>query len=92
MLADPEYARKTCQGHIDDIVRCDRDNQCLRRLMLGMPIRCSVNPRMGRESQRPGALPPIKRLVQAPAEKVVLGLTGSKWFMELAVWVMKKRA
>jgi 2,4-dienoyl-CoA reductase-like NADH-dependent reductase (Old Yellow Enzyme family) len=92
MLADPEYARKTCQGHIDDIVRCDRDNQCLRRLMLGMPTRCSVNPRMGRESQRPGALPPIKRLVQAPAEKVVLGLTGSKWFMELAVWVMKKRA
>jgi 2,4-dienoyl-CoA reductase-like NADH-dependent reductase (Old Yellow Enzyme family) len=92
MLADPEYARKACEGRIDEIVRCDRDNQCLRRLMLGMPIRCSVNPRMGRESRSPGRLPPFKRLVQAPAEKLILGLTSSKWFMELVGLVRKKRA
>jgi 2,4-dienoyl-CoA reductase-like NADH-dependent reductase (Old Yellow Enzyme family) len=91
MLADPEYARKACQGNIDDIVRCDRDNYCARRMMLGMPVRCSVNPRMGRESRRPGSLPPVKRLVQVPAEQALLGLTGSKWFMDLVGWVMRKR-
>jgi 2,4-dienoyl-CoA reductase-like NADH-dependent reductase (Old Yellow Enzyme family) len=91
MLADPAYAGKVCQGAIADVVHCDRDNQCLRRLMFGMPIRCSVNPRMGRESRRPGEFPPVERLVKAPAEKLVLGLTSSRWFMVLAVSVMKKR-
>jgi hypothetical protein len=60
-------------------------------MMLGMPVRCSVNPRTGRESRRPGSLPPIKRLVQVPAEQALLGLTGSKWFMDLVGLVMKKR-
>lgn len=91
MLADPEYARKASQGRIDDIVRCDRDNYCVRRLVLNMPIRCTVNHAMGRESREPGTLPPVKRLVKAPAEKVILGLTGSKWLMGLAGSVTKKQ-
>jgi 2,4-dienoyl-CoA reductase-like NADH-dependent reductase (Old Yellow Enzyme family) len=91
MLADPEYARKACQGDIDEIVRCDRGNYCTRRMIFGMPARCSVNPRMGRESRRPGEFPPIERLARAPAEQAILGLTGSKWFMDLVGLVMKKQ-
>jgi hypothetical protein len=29
--------------------------------------------------------------MQAPVERVVLGLTGSKWFMDLVGLLMKKR-
>jgi 2,4-dienoyl-CoA reductase (NADPH2) len=91
LLADPEYARKACEGRFEDIVQCDRDNYCLRRMMLGMPVRCTVNSTMGRESRKPGSLPPVKRLVQAPVEKVILQLTSSKWFMDVAGLVMKRR-
>jgi 2,4-dienoyl-CoA reductase (NADPH2) len=81
-LADPEYARKAIAGRPVDIVRCDRDNRCMRRLVMNMPIRCSVNPAMGRESRAKGALPPLRRWYQAPIERAVLALTGSATLMK----------
>lgn len=88
LLADPEYARKATQGRLNDIVRCQRDNHCVRRLAFGLPIRCDVNPAMGRESRH--GLPPAKRFLQAPIEKALLGLTGSKWLMGKISNAMKK--
>src|ERR1700704_1198431 len=84
LLADPEYANKVREGRSHDIVRCDRQNYSLRRQGLGMPIRCEVNPRMGRESRRPGERPPIGRLVKAPIEQAVLAATGSRRIMDFA--------
>jgi 2,4-dienoyl-CoA reductase (NADPH2) len=83
MLADPEYARKVRDGLMSSIVACDRHNLCMRRMAMGMPVRCSVNPRMGRESRQPGARPPLDRLVKAPVERAVLSATGSAKFMNL---------
>lgn len=91
MLADPNYARKAISGHSEQIVRCDRDNLCVRRMVFGMPVRCSVNPAMGRESRAPGALPPPKRFLQVPIETAVLGLTGSKVLMGTISLLMKKK-
>lgn len=81
LLADPDYARKAVSGQTADIVRCDRQNHCMRRLVMNMPIRCSVNPSMGREGRARGALPPLRRFLQAPIEEAVLGLTGSAILM-----------
>ena len=89
MLADPDYANKVLAGRMEDIVRCNRENICLRRLVFNMPIRCAVNPAMGRES-RAGSLPPLKRFVQAPMEHAILSLTSSKRVMALAGKLMKK--
>lgn len=83
LLADPDYAHKAVSGNATDIVRCDRKNHCMRRLVMNMPIRCSVNPAMGRESRAGGALPPLRRFFQAPIEQVVLGLTGSAMLMNV---------
>lgn len=69
MLADPDYARKATSGRAQEIVRCDRQNECVRCMIFGMEVRCSVNPRMGRESRTPGTRPPIRRFVEAPIEK-----------------------
>lgn len=85
MLADPEYANKVRQGEADTIVCCQRDNHCVKRLMMGFPVRCEVNPAMGRESRQPGQWPPVERLLQAPVERVALALTGSPVFMKLAM-------
>jgi 2,4-dienoyl-CoA reductase (NADPH2) len=84
MLADPEYANKVRRGEVDSIVKCRRDNHCMKRMIMGFPVRCEVNPRMGIESRAPGALPPVQRLVQAPIEKVVLALSNSRTFMRIA--------
>lgn len=90
LLADPGYAQKAVAGRSADIVRCDRDNLCMRRLVMNMPIRCSVNPVMGRESRPRGTFPPLRRFFQAPVEKVVLGLTGSAGLMNAIAAVVNR--
>jgi 2,4-dienoyl-CoA reductase-like NADH-dependent reductase (Old Yellow Enzyme family) len=92
MIADPEYANKLRDGRAHEIVRCDRDNVCMRRMIMGMPVRCTVNPRMGRESRVPGKRPPIQRIMKAPVERAVLSATGSERLMSLAGKAAKKRS
>ncbi|HWI86602.1 MAG TPA: NADH:flavin oxidoreductase [Sphingomonas sp.] len=84
MLADPDYANKVRAGQLDRIVRCNRDNYCIRRLTMNMPMRCTVNPRAGRESRGSGKAPPIARFARAPLEWLILGLTGSRMLMGVA--------
>lgn len=92
LLADPAYVNKLQQGRAGDIIRCDRQNYCLRRLAFNMPIRCSANPETGREA-RGGKGAPVSRLVPASLENLVLSITGSKTFMGLVRKLMKlKRA
>jgi 2,4-dienoyl-CoA reductase-like NADH-dependent reductase (Old Yellow Enzyme family) len=91
LIADPEYANKVRDGRSHDIVRCDRHNSCLVRLALGMPVRCAVNPRMGRESRQPGQRPPIPRLIKAPVEQIVVAAIGSERVMGLAGMVVRNR-
>ncbi|MFD5541751.1 hypothetical protein ACFWIJ_28970 [Streptomyces sp. NPDC127079] len=90
LLADPEYANKIRDGRAREVVPCDRHNQCVRRMVLGMPIRCTVNPQMGRESRQPGALPPVDRLIKAPVERAVLAASGSPRLMNLVKKLPRK--
>lgn len=50
-LADPELPRKAEAGRIDDIAGCIHCNQgCIARVMIGLPIECTVNPAAGYEA------------------------------------------
>ena len=89
-LADPDFARKVCEGRPETIVKCVRDNTCMRRMVFGMPVRCDVNPAMGRESRTSG-IPPLDRIIKRPIEEIVLGATGSKTLMGLVAKVMPKK-
>ena len=91
LLADPEYANKVRDGRPGEIVRCDRGNQCLLRMALGMPVRCTVNPRMGLESRQPGARLPVDRLIKAPVEQAVLAAVGSQRIMNLVGKLARKQ-
>jgi 2,4-dienoyl-CoA reductase (NADPH2) len=92
MIADPDYANKVRDGRLREIIQCDRDNLCMRRMLMGMPIRCTVNPRMGRESRRAGERPPIQRLIRAPIEQAVLSATASERVMNLAARAARRQA
>lgn len=89
-LADPDYARKVCEGRPETIVKCVRDNTCMRRMVFGMPVRCDVNPAMGRES-RTSSMPPLDRIVKRPIEEIVLSATGSKALMGFVGKIMPKK-
>ena len=65
MLADPEFPNKVLQGRQDEIVWCDHDNSCLRRLIFNVPVRCHKNPAMGREAVLAGAKEPVSVKLQA---------------------------
>ena len=68
MLADAEWANKVKEGRIKDIRRCDRDGACTVKLFFGLPVRCKINPDMGRERfMREYDQPPFE--VEKPAPK-----------------------
>jgi NADPH-dependent 2,4-dienoyl-CoA reductase/sulfur reductase-like enzyme len=53
LIADPEWAKKSAEGKIEDIRKCTGCNTyCLyERSWLGRPLRCQVNPTVGREAE-----------------------------------------
>ncbi|WP_321965020.1 NADPH-dependent 2,4-dienoyl-CoA reductase [Paraburkholderia sp. J7] len=54
LLADPEFAKKTRQGNVDEINTCIGCNQaCLDRIFTERTATCLVNPRAGREIEFP---------------------------------------
>lgn len=89
MLADAEYAGKATSGRLGDIARCDRNGSCMKRLALGLPMRCTKNAQMGNESREPGSLPPLGRLLKAPLERAAISAMGSQRLMNLAGRFMK---
>ncbi len=84
LLADPEYPNKVLAGRLDEIVWCDHDNSCIRRLILNVPVRCHKNPSMGREA---GSAAAKTNLVQ----ETLIVATGSKFLMGVADKLATKR-
>ena len=53
LLADPELPRKWREGREEEVRRCTADNKgCLERIHQNLEVRCSVNPTLGRTSER----------------------------------------
>ncbi len=50
LLADPEWPNKVYDGRLDEIMPCVACNQgCITRLFAQQDVRCTVNPKNGRE-------------------------------------------
>ncbi|MFB6220909.1 MAG: FAD-dependent oxidoreductase [Halolamina sp.] len=59
LIADPEMPRKARSGNEADILPCVACNQgCIGRYQEGLPIRCTMNPVTGRETEF-RSLPPV---------------------------------
>jgi len=51
-LADPELPNKAREGRFEDIIQCTACMQgCETRVISQLPVRCTVNPRTGRENE-----------------------------------------
>jgi len=53
LLADPDWPRKAAGGQIGDIRPCITCNNCISNNFKGLAVRCTVNPRTGREKYQP---------------------------------------
>ncbi len=52
LIADPDLPNKTREGRLDQIRFCLGDNQkCIGNMLRNVPMRCTVNPLVGRESE-----------------------------------------
>ena len=49
LMSDPFWATKAAQGREEDILKCVSCDECRFCLYRGLPIRCTINPQMGRE-------------------------------------------
>ena len=52
LLADPDLPRKLSENRLEDIKPCVRGNEgCISLFFKGCPIRCEVNPQVGRDKE-----------------------------------------
>jgi thioredoxin reductase len=81
LIADPELPNKAKEGRLDDIRPCQGCNQnCIKFMMDGAPIRCIVNATVGMEQLGWG----IGSIKQAPTRKKVVVVGGGPAGMECA--------
>ncbi|MGB9886429.1 MAG: FAD-dependent oxidoreductase [Moorellales bacterium] len=78
ILADPDHVNKVRQGRAQDVRPCLRCLTCLRLTAQSLPIRCSVNPTLGRELDH-ADLPPARQ------KKKVLVVGGGPAGMQAAL-------
>ena len=81
LIADPELPNKAKEGRLDDIRPCQGDNQnCVKYMMDGQPIRCIVNATIGMEHMGWG----IGGLKKAATKKKVVVVGGGPAGLEAA--------
>lgn len=76
LLADPELPNKVASGRLEDIAPCTACLECWDTLVSGGPIRCRVNPALGRERQY--------EIKQAEKRKKVMVVGGGPAGLEAA--------
>ena len=77
-LADPEMPNKARAGRFEDIIQCTGCMQgCETRVVAQLPVRCTMNPRTGRENEF--------AITPAPEKKRVFVAGGGPAGMEAAI-------
>ncbi|MDA4133363.1 MAG: FAD-dependent oxidoreductase, partial [Thaumarchaeota archaeon] len=80
LIADPDLPNKTRDGLLDQIRSCLGDNQkCIGNMMRNLPMKCTVNPLVGRESEEG-----LEHVARAPVSKKVLVIGGGVAGLEAA--------
>jgi len=77
-IADPDIVNKTYRGELDDIRPCLRCNVCGERPKDFLPVRCAVNPVIGREME-------YRYLRPTERKKKVIIVGGGPAGMEAAI-------
>jgi NADPH-dependent 2,4-dienoyl-CoA reductase/sulfur reductase-like enzyme len=81
-LADPEFPKKAAAGEFDEIRPCIACNEgCIGLLFLDQPIKCVLNPTLGKETE--------SVIKPTPAKKKVMVIGGGPAGMEAAATAAK---
>jgi 2,4-dienoyl-CoA reductase (NADPH2) len=79
MLADPLLVHKVAHGAVEDVRPCLGGLVCLSRMFRNLPYICSVNPRLGHESE------PQMQVAPSPVRRRVLVIGGGPAGLEAAL-------
>ena len=83
LIADPDFLKKANEGKEELIHECISCMNCLNTLNKGQPMKCTVNPEAGRETEFDG-------IVKSTIVKNVLVIGGGPSGMEAAVVCAKR--
>lgn len=85
LISDSQFPNKLKAGRLNDIVKCDMNNECFRRIMMSLPMGCPHNPDFGNEFQTSK----LKRNIRKIKEKVILSIIKSSQFIKILSYFRK---
>ena len=86
LIADPQFPNKLKNGKLSDIVQCDMNNECFRRIMMSLPMSCPQNPSFGNEVHKTGPKNNIEKL----KANMMLRAAKSDLFMKIASFIKNR--
>ena len=89
LIVDPQMPNKVMNEKLEDIVKCDMNNECFRRIMMSLPMGCPHNPSFGSEAKSVNLGGDIKKNFKKIAAGMILKSSKSKNLMK-AVSYLKK--
>src|SRR5699024_7426710 len=92
LRAVSDFTSEVMQNRTAAITWCDHNSSCIRRLMTNIPVRCSLNPEMGREAELAGTPEPIVARIKRPVDKAFVAAAGSPLLMSIADRLAKVKA
>lgn len=69
LIADPDYPKKAMYGRLDEIRPCLRCMSCLTGGYYNLPLYCSVNPQIGRDSDYKFAFLPAEKICKTKYQR-----------------------
>lgn len=89
LIADPQFPNKIRNNKVTDIIKCDMNNECFRRIMMSLPMGCPHNPDFGNESKSTIFSKNIKKSFKKIISKIVLKIITSKYITRIASFFKK---
>lgn len=89
LIVDPQFPNKIKENKLNDIVKCDMNNECFRRIMMSLPMGCPLNPAFGNEAAEMTLSGDLKKKFKKVTASVALKGAESKTLMKVISSIKK---
>lgn len=87
LIVDPQLPNKVSSNRLDEIIKCDLNNECFRRIMMALPMGCPHNPKFGNEKSQENSMDSLKNTLKKAKSSLILKSSKFKKIVKIASYI-----